>query len=88
MHPIDAVLAYARREWAVFPCHTWKEKLCSCGRATCESLAKHPRTPRGVNDATTDETLISAQWQRWPDANPAIATGKIGYVDHGLIVVR
>lgn len=31
---------------------------CTCGRADCKSPGKHPKTPRGVNDATTSEAAI------------------------------
>ncbi len=72
---LDAALAYARRGWPVLPLHTPTASGCSCGRADCQSIGKHPRTLNGVKDATTDEAKIQEWWARWPDANVAIATG-------------
>jgi hypothetical protein len=62
--------------WRVFPLHTpIDEGVCSCGKADCQSIGKHPRTPRGLKDATTDPEQIKRWWQKWPDANIGIATG-------------
>ena len=50
---------------------------CSCAAGqSCDHPGKHPRTPNGVKDATTDRTIIKAWWNRWPDANIGIATGR------------
>lgn len=66
---------YARHGWSVFPIHSVRAGNCSCGKSACDNVAKHPRTPRGLKDATTDPATIDAWWQRWPDANIAIRTG-------------
>jgi hypothetical protein len=73
----DAALEYAAAGLAVFPCHSPRGGGCSCGRAECKDLAKHPRTLNGLKDATCDEATIREWWRRWPDANIAIATGAI-----------
>jgi len=39
---------------------------------------KEPLTPHGVKDATTDERTILHWFERWPDANLAVATGAPG----------
>lgn len=70
-----AALAYASNGWAVFPCHSMRGDRCSCGNPECSNPGKHPRTPRGLHDATTDENAIRDWWQRTPDANVAIRTG-------------
>jgi len=67
--------AYAARGWAVFPLHTPTADGCSCGRPDCGRVGKHPRTPNGVKDATTDLKQVEAWWAEWPDANIGIATG-------------
>lgn len=72
---LEAALAYARRGWAVFPCHTPTAAGCSCGKADCGSVGKHPRVVNGVKDATTDADTIRRWWGRWPEANVGIATG-------------
>jgi hypothetical protein len=72
---LDAALRYAARGWAVFPCHEPADGRCSCGRTDCSSPAKHPRTARGLHDATHDPAVIASWWQRWPTANVAVRTG-------------
>lgn len=88
--PLDAALRYAARGWAVFPCHEPAGGRCSCGRSDCASPAKHPRTPRGLRDATHDLGVIAGWWRRWPSANVAVRTGAASGVvvldvdpDHG-----
>lgn len=76
---LDDALAYAHRGWHVIPLH-WPvgKGGCSCGRAGCESPAKHPRTPHGCKEATTDESVIRLWFRRWPCANVGIATEPSG----------
>jgi hypothetical protein len=73
---LDAALRYARRGLLVLPLHSVQNGRCTCRKKHCESPGKHPRTSHGVFDATTDEATITMWWQRWPDANVGIATGK------------
>ena len=86
---LDAALAYARRGWHVFPCHTPRpDGRCDCGERDCDDtekhpIGKHPRTAHGFKDGTTDPAVIRAWWKRWPHANVAIATGAAS----GLTVV-
>jgi hypothetical protein len=71
-----AALIYARRGWAVLACHDPASAGgCTCGRPACASPAKHPRTRRGLHEATTDQAAIAAWWRRWPNANVAVRTG-------------
>lgn len=75
--PFDAAREYAARDWAVLPVHSPAESPtgCDCGRGKCTSPAKHPRTARGVKDATKDIATLREWWERWPRANVGIATG-------------
>jgi hypothetical protein len=73
-HLLQAALGYARRGWRVMPLHEIIEGKCSCGR-DCGSPGKHPRTRHGLKDATVDEDVIKAWWDKWPSANAGIATG-------------
>ncbi|HEY9285908.1 MAG TPA: bifunctional DNA primase/polymerase [Pyrinomonadaceae bacterium] len=80
-----AALSYARRGWHVFPLHSPDpDRGCTCamGKA-CTSPGKHPRTRKGLKDATTDERQIKAWWQKWPLANVGLTTGKAS----GLVAV-
>ena len=79
---LDAALAYARNGWRVVPMHSAVSTgTCSCSATTsCRTVAKHPRTIRGVHDASLDEALIREWWNRWPDSNVGIA------VPEGVVV--
>lgn len=69
-------LAAASRGWGVVPLHSIRDGKCSCGKGeACDSPGKHPRTPHGIKDATTDEEAIQAWWTIYLDANVGIATG-------------
>jgi len=78
----DAALNYAKRGFAVFPLHHVLFRAeddgrptCSCGKADCKSIGKHPRTPTGLKEATTNVDKIRAWWRKWPTANIGVATG-------------
>lgn len=74
---LDAALWYAAHGWQVFPCHTPTPGGCSCRRAACPDIGKHPRTQHGLKDATTSASIIRRWWEMWPDANIGIATGPV-----------
>jgi hypothetical protein len=78
-HPslLTSALAYAACGWHIFPCHTATAGECSCRRADCDTIAKHPKTRHGLHDATRDEGAIRRWWQMWPEANVGIRTGAI-----------
>src|SRR5438477_7616303 len=77
-----AALDYAARYgWPVFPCHGIHGGVCTCGVRACKDAGKHPRTPHGLKDATTDPATIRGWWRTWPDANVAMATGQHAGVD-------
>ena len=70
-----AALSYANRDWPVLPLHGVVDGGCTCGRDDCPSPGKHPLTPRGVLNATTDEATIRRWLEKAPTANVAIRTG-------------
>jgi hypothetical protein len=76
--PLEAALQYARLGWPVFPLHhPDPTRGCSCGEAEeCHSPGKHPRTRKGLKDATTDERQIRLWWRHYPLANVGLATGR------------
>lgn len=78
-----AAMSYASRGWPVLPLHNPINGACSCGNPTCASPAKHPRTPNGLLDATTEARQVFDWWRQWPDANIGIVTGERS----GLVVI-
>lgn len=71
-----AAFFYAKHlGWKVLPLHTPINGGCSCNKAECEDIGKHPRNRNGVTGATDDLTIINKWWGTWPDANIGIATG-------------
>ncbi|MBY0460601.1 MAG: DUF3987 domain-containing protein, partial [Gemmataceae bacterium] len=59
----------------MLPLHHVLNGQCSCGKPTCGSAGKHPRTKNGLKDATTDPDTIRGWWQKWPLANIGVVTG-------------
>ena len=71
-------LEYAALGLRVHPLHSIVDGQCSCDAGSaCTHPGKHPRTPNGVKDATIDRKTIKAWWDRWPNANIGIATGRV-----------
>ena len=67
---LEAALYYASLGWPVLPLHTLLEGgVCSCHKPDCSRPGKHPRTERGLREATTDPAKIRQWWSQWPDAN-------------------
>jgi len=80
----EEVLGYAERDCPIIPLHSRAVNGgCTCEKSNCGSPAKHPRTPHGLKDATTDTTIIREWWTRWPGANVGMATGLMS----GLLVI-
>lgn len=73
----QAALWYAKTGIPVFPLHNPIRGGCSCGNRDCGSPGKHPRTPHGFKDATTDLLCIENWWSKWPEANIGIPTGPV-----------
>lgn len=71
-----AALFYAGKGWPVLPVHTVVKGKCTCGGGANCRPGKHPRTPHGVKDATTDRKVIEQWFTDWPNANIGIATGR------------
>jgi Bifunctional DNA primase/polymerase, N-terminal/ParB-like nuclease domain len=77
-------LLYSAEDLHVLPLHgKKKDGGCTCGDSACAEPGKHPRTRNGLEDATTDATLIEKRWTKWPKAKIGIATG----AEMGIIAV-
>lgn len=72
---LEAALDYAARGIPVIPLHNPQDRKCSCGNPACDRIGKHPRTKRGILDATTDPGVIRSWWWSWPTANIGLAMG-------------
>ncbi len=76
---LRAALTYAARGWPVAPAHSIRDdRSCTCSDVKCTSRGKHPLTPHGLKDASTDEATIRSWWSKWPHANVLIRTGMVG----------
>lgn len=74
---LEAALAYALRlGLPIFPVHGLKGQACDCGHLECKSPGKHPYTPRGLHDASSEEGIIREWWAHWPNANIGMPTGE------------
>jgi hypothetical protein len=80
---VEVALRYAAHGWPVVPLHAPAASGCTCRSDGCGSPGKHPRTTRGLHDASTDHDRINAWWQRWPSANLGVVTGAAS----GLLVL-
>lgn len=72
----DAALELVWEGAAVLPLHTPTRSIragCSCMRMGCGKTAgKHPRTARGLLDATDDAETVASWWRCWPLANVGV----------------
>lgn len=72
----EAALDLAARGFRIHPVHGFVDGNCTCGtEGECNGPAKHPRLQDWPGRATTVADTICAWWDRWPDANLAVATG-------------
>jgi hypothetical protein len=78
---LNSAQKYAKLGYRVLPMHRATDGKCSCHRDNCRSPGKHPMTPHGHKDATSDLSSISKIWSTSPDTNVGIATGS------GLVVL-
>jgi hypothetical protein len=69
-----AALAYADDGWQIFPVFGITNGKCDCG-VKCDSPGKHPLV-KWTEAATDDHEQIERWWNRWPNANIGVATGR------------
>ena len=61
---------------ALVPSHGIKSGRCICNNTNCQHPGRHPRTPNGLQDATTNPLFTREFWTKWPKAKVIIATGE------------
>jgi hypothetical protein len=77
----EAAEAYATKGFPIFPVAGIgttpnRERRCLCGRGVnCDEPGKHPRV-KWSTKATSDLDTVRIWWQKWPEANIALATGR------------
>lgn len=58
-HSLAAAKLYINLGWPVFPVYSVDAKgQCTCGTPNCPNAGKHPATPHGLKDATTNLAKI------------------------------
>ena len=86
---LQAALARIRRREAVLPLW-WTDAIgvCQCPKGSnCPSPGKHPLTPNGLDDASTEELAVRGWWGKWPWANLAARTDHVCRIDIDLTPV-
>jgi Bifunctional DNA primase/polymerase, N-terminal len=72
-----AAQAYAALGYPVVPMHTARPGGgCSCPDPACPDPGKHPRLAGWTRLAATEPATVRGWWERWPDANLGLATGR------------
>lgn len=67
---------WVERGWAIFPCHSIRGGVCSCGNGDCDSPGKHPRTFNGVKGASKDLDVVLGWAKQFLGCNWGMATGR------------
>jgi Bifunctional DNA primase/polymerase, N-terminal/Primase C terminal 1 (PriCT-1) len=74
---LHEVLLMAEEGWQLYPIYgVDADGVCACPKgATCSDPGKHPTTPHGFNDASSDPERIADMFARWPGGNVGLKTG-------------
>jgi len=88
---LKTIFAYANMGWRVLPVHFKLKQndgtfICSCKNVDCNAPLKHPVISSWDRKATTNTTLLEAQWKREPRLNVGILMGKDSGKD-GLVAL-
>lgn len=71
---------YMSLNWKVLCLHSVNlDGVCTCGDLSCEYVGKHPATPNGQNDATTDSNVIPVWWREGTIRNVGVFAKPSGF---------
>ncbi len=74
---MDFALAYGQIGFSVIPVHyPDKNGRCTCKKADCTSIGKHPAIMDWPNNSTNNLETLAAWWMKQRDANVGIVTGE------------
>ena len=75
---LHEVLLMAEEGWQLYPIYgVDADGVCACPKgATCPNPGKHPTTPHGFNDASSDPKRIAEMFARWPGDNVGHKSGR------------
>jgi hypothetical protein len=73
-----AAWATCEAGWQLYPVYAVDDEgTCACPKGqACPHPGKHPTTPRGFNDASSDPERIAELFTRWPGGNVGLKTGR------------
>jgi hypothetical protein len=74
---LHIAMSVAEQGWALYPVYPVDaEGVCTCSkRERCDDPGKHPATPHGIDDASSDPERIAQIFSRLPGANVGLRTG-------------
>src|SRR5215212_6871885 len=82
---LHEVFLMAEEGWQLYPIYgVDADGVCACPKgATCPNPGKHPTTPHGFNDASSDPKRIAEMFARWPGDNVGHKTGRAS----GMVII-
>ena len=72
---LEHLIDYVKMGWKILPVYGAEIDLCLCGNPDCGHPGKHPMTPNGFKNASTEIEQIQKWHNEYPRANWAVATG-------------
>ena len=74
---LHAAWAISEVGWQIYPVYAVDDEgMCACAKGSaCTDPGKHPTTPHGFNDASSDPERIAKMFARWPGGNVGLKTG-------------
>ena len=73
-----AAWSLSEEGWQLYPVYAVDDEgTCACSKGpACPDPGKHPTTPHGFNDASSDPERIAEMFARWPGDNVGHKTGR------------